>query len=316
MGNAISADRNQFIGLFNETYSRQMPPSYYDWRFCSPASRGGVLLAGGNEQLGGTCGYHLCDTRVPRASTSLLVVDLMVAPELRGTGLVFARLRLEIERLAVESGAECVFLFPNRAGAAAWLASDGWGLVAEIATCESASREKPLSTGLGFARVSSFGDWVDSIEAEFALNHPELAFVKREARYLNWRFASHPVHRYEVFRVDRGVRPLAYVVLKVFRDSGTGQSFGDVVDMLWAEDDPELLAGLLRFARARFYEMGVWRVTTWLQTHTLLDDLGRDEGFVETDQIRHFCCKVLDTRCRWLADAGRWFITMGDAEIY
>lgn len=63
----------------------------------------------------------------------------------------------------------------------------------------------------------------------------------------------------------------------------------------------------------------IWKpqhLAMWLHTNTLLNQIGRDLGFVETEQKRYFCCKVLDECYSWLEDPNRWFVTMADSEIY
>jgi hypothetical protein len=125
-----------------------------------------------------------------------------------------------------------------------------------------------------------------------------------------------PWYRYASFLAVHRGQPFGYLVLKVFRDPKTGQALGDIVDILWAEDNPDALTEMLCFALGHFHAQGVPQATMWLQTNTLLDQIGRDLGFVETQQKRYFCCKVLDERYKWLEDPGCWFITMADSEIY
>jgi hypothetical protein len=116
--------------------------------------------------------------------------------------------------------------------------------------------------------------------------------------------------------VDRDGTPFGYVVLKQFCEPVTGDICGDIVDVLWSEDDPAALAEVLQFALGHFHSQGVGRASIWLQTNTILDQLGRELGFAETGSGRSFCVKILNEQFRWLQDASRWFITMADSEIY
>jgi hypothetical protein len=124
------------------------------------------------------------------------------------------------------------------------------------------------------------------------------------------------MYRYDIFYAKRGSTIFGYLVLKVFEDPSTGERFGDIVDLLWMEDDPAALRGMLSFALSYFYSLGLPQVTMWLQTNTILDEVGRSVGFRATEQKRYFCCKVLDPAYSWLEDSKRWYITMVDAEIY
>jgi hypothetical protein len=102
--------------------------------------------------------------------------------------------------------------------------------------------------------------------------------------------------------------------LKVFRDPKSEEVFGDIVDVLWTEQDRSLLHGMLRFALSRFHQIGVGSVATWLQPNTLLHEIGHSLGFVSTSQRRAFCVTLVNDTS--LADAERWYLTMSDSEIY
>jgi hypothetical protein len=138
----------------------------------------------------------------------------------------------------------------------------------------------------------------------------------RTATYLNWRFGDNPWHDYDLFVIERGSETFGYLALKVFRDPATGAAFGDVVDLLWREDDVDALSEVLRFALHHFHECGVSTAATWLQTGTVLDDAGREAGFRETEQKRTLCCRVLDGSGANLAEPLQWFFTMVDAESF
>ena len=309
-------DGVKFVELFNSIYARQITPAYYSWRFCDESSKGTVLFAHEQEHLAGVCGYHLCTMSGSSSFQTGLVVDMMVETRHRGTGLIFARLNLEVEDSVRRSGAKAVFLFPNSRGASAWLADRTWKQLAQMTTYVCDTRSASLDPSLDIQLVSRFGVWVDGLVNAFQRNHPGLSFVRRGADYLNWRFVANPVYHYDLFQVHYRNELFGYLALKVFRDQKTGQRVGDIVDLLWAEDAPDALAEMLRFALRYFYVQDVPQAATWLQTNTILDDVGRDLGFAETGQKRSFCCKAHDEQFKSLEDPRRWFITMVDSEIY
>jgi hypothetical protein len=119
-----------------------------------------------------------------------------------------------------------------------------------------------------------------------------------------------------LFQVTCKSSPFGCLVLKVFRDPLTGQLFGDIVDISWAEDDTEVLATMIRFALRHFQTQGVEQAAVWLQTNTVLDEVGQGIGFRALEQTRYFCGKGLDADSEYFADPQRWFLTMADCEIF
>ena len=110
--------------------------------------------------------------------------------------------------------------------------------------------------------------------------------------------------------------PFGYLILKTFLDPQTSKPTGDIVDILWAEDDPIALIEMLYAALDYFHRHGVPEVAMWLQTNTILDTVGRCLGFAPAQQSRKFCVKVLDDEYAWLDDPANWYLTMLDSEIY
>jgi len=91
---------------------------------------------------------------------------------------------------------------------------------------------------------------------------------------------------------------------------------GDIVDLGFVADAPDLSSHILRFALDHFCASSVPQATIWLQTNTVLDRAGRQIGFVDTELKRYFCCKVLKPTFDRLQNPEEWLINMSDAEIY
>jgi hypothetical protein len=309
-------DSAAFIELFNSTYSRQVTPAYYSWRFCRPGTGATGFFAGDQRRAKGIYGYHLLDMSCRKRFSAALMVDMIVERRFRAAGVVFSRLCSAVEESAVQNGAKALFLLPNDRSLPIWLADKGCRQLSRMNTCTCQTVGGNGARGLTISKVSGFGNWLQGVAQGFRQNHPNLVAVKRGAEYLNWRFCTHPIYHYDLFRVDRDGTPFGYVVLKQFCEPVTGDICGDIVDVLWSEDDPAALAEVLQFALGHFHSQGVGRASIWLQTNTILDQLGRELGFAETGSGRSFCVKILNEQFRWLQDASRWFITMADSEIY
>jgi hypothetical protein len=316
-GVGTPADAARFVELFNSTYARKQDPPYYFWRFWSNRVESVAFFVESQQTLRGCCGLTVVEMSGQSSFVAGFVVDLMVEARSRRTGLVFSRLKLEVEGEAARRGAKLVFLLPNARGEAAMLLDRQYVELFQIETSirETCRNPGSLKHAVEIHEVDGFGPWVDGLNEDFQRSHPSLAFVKRTQSYLNWRFVANPTYTYKMFQATYRGNPFAYLVLKKFTDP-SGATFGDIVDLIWREDDPEALSELLWFALAYFHAQGVSRATMWLRTNTILDGVGREVGFSQTDQRRPVLCKILDEQYAWLRDAERWFLTMSDSELY
>jgi len=316
-GTETPEDSARFVELFNSIYARKISSTYYYWRFFNTPLEATLLFAFKQNELVGACGYNLLI--IKNGSTLIrnaLLVDMMVSAEHRGIGLVFSRLNHEVENAARQGGAKCLYLFPNQRGAGAWLATEGWVRITQMTTCVCETRPSKKNLNIDIREVSCFDHEVDTISDVFSYYYPSLTFTKRDAQFLNWRFVENPVYNYSIHVVHLNGVIFGYLVLKVFRDPITGKTFGDIVDILWSDDNSNMIFYMLEFALDYFYNQGIKQVATWLQTNTILDEIGYDIGFKDTEQKRDFCYKPLDQNYIGLKDPENWFIKLSDSEVY
>jgi len=307
-------DNSRFCELFNSLYLRRVNGDYYRWQFFdAPFSSQLSMAITCDGELAGCYGFHVLRF-VPGDVHIAWALDIMVAPRFQGRG-VFRDLAEFATAQVLSHRPIALCVMANQRADGAHVHGLGWhrvNMLTSFVCSTSSSLSNPMK--LEFSQRDSFE--ASAVALISAQRDMSLASTLRSGQFLNWRFVRNPWYRYASFLARYRGQPFGYLVLKVFGDPKTGQAFGDIVDILWAEDDPEALADMLRFALTHFHHQGVPQATMWLQTNTLLDQIGRDLGFVETEQKRYFCCKVLDERYKWLEDPGRWFITMADSEIY
>ncbi len=115
---------------------------------------------------------------------------------------------------------------------------------------------------------------------------------------------------------SHGGTDVAALVVKSFRDPQSGESFGDIVDVILNSEGEAAIRDLFCSALKLFGEQGVRSAATWLQTNSVLDSVGRELGFVPGGQKRYLCGRAVDSNCERLESAANWFLTMSAAEIY
>lgn len=315
---ATPGDAGSFVDLFNAHYRRTIGPQYVHWQFFSPDVRAVLLLGCDGQEVVAAHGTQQRSVWTHAGRTEVLFnVDSMIRPSHRNLTLYQQLIAAGANGHAASSSVGMLCM-ANEAACAVLTRLLGWTRIATlVTTVRPTSDVPPAVSGLDFRSTTADDPALAEIAAGFRASHRDLNAFERSGTWIHWRFAEHPQHRYEVILAARHGHPWAWMVLKTFHDPVTNMPFGDLVDLAWTHDDPELLAGLLGHAIQRFRDQGVDTISTWLQTHTLLDDVGRRLGFADTAQRRYFCGKPsADAAARELLDASRWFLTFADAEIY
>jgi GNAT superfamily N-acetyltransferase len=314
-GEPTDSDAKVFAELLNAQYARKVTPAHYLWHFARSSSPTLSLFAECGDKP--AAAYCLWILRYHAGKDCLVgcPTDLVIAPEFRFTGL-YVRLQLTIEQMARKAGCACVYGSPNEAAARALTSTPGWRFMEPRTTFIAQAKPSSKPKCVSVVATNQFGAEVDDVCNRFEDAHSDRILCRRSAEHLNWRFQKNARYAYDLFVVHQDNKPFGYLVLKTFRDSTTGETSGDIVDVLWSKENRSSLEEVLFFALSHFHAKGVSRVATWLQTNTLLDKAAAEVGFAETSLKRPFCCKVLEDSYRWLGDSNRWFVTMADVDIY
>jgi GNAT superfamily N-acetyltransferase len=312
-------DCERFCNLSNSLYARKVDQDYYYWQFFdTPHPSLLSFVLGPDEKLVGCYGFHLFSL-VQQRQCVALALDIMIAPPFQGKG-IFRMLANFAVQQTQSYNPVALYVMANSRAKEAHVHGLGWRQVNVFTdyVCPTRLASHFLPKAMEFIPCNSFTPkvidvlkWLDDCRAK-----RKLFSISRNPRFLQWRFLRNPRYSYHFFLCKlRGV-PYGYLVLKEFRDPLTNSLFGDIVDLYWAEDDWGAVADMLRFALNYFYRHDVQQATVWLQTNSVLDQVGRDLGFEPTERQRYLCCKVLDDKYRWLEDRERWFVTMADSEVY
>lgn len=306
-------DAEQFCALSNSLYARPVNEKYYYWQFfeCPFPSLLNVAVDE-NGKIVGTYGLHVQNASPPSANV-VWVLDIMVSPQIQRHGVFRKLVEFGFEQLQPYNPAAITVMANENADRACTRGLE-WKRINTFFTCfakpdESHKRKKFL---LEYEKINDFS----SCSRIFEANGISLFSNARTIDYQNWRFVKNARYDYEIFLAHKNAQPFGYIVLKIFRDPVSSQSFGDIVDILWIENDREALTDLLKFSLAYFYRQNVGSSAIWLQTNTVIDEIGTEVGFKRSDQQRFFCGKALREDFGFLENAGNWFINMSDSEIY
>jgi len=296
-------DAKAFCELSNSLYARPVNEDYYRWQFfaCPFPSLLNIAVDEDDKLIGSYC-LHVQEKVA-------WVLDIMVSPQIQRQGVFRKLVDFGFENLK-EHDAKAIVVMANEKAERACVNGLGWKRINTFLTYFAKPEKAENNFILEYEKAKDF-----SACTQF---QPSSTLVSnaRTTAYQNWRFIENARYSYDIFTAYKNGLPFGYVVLKIFRDPVSENAFGDIVDIVWIEDDKEALVDMLRFSLEHFHVQNVGNAAMWLQTNTLLDSVGVRVGFKQSEQKRFFCGNALEDDFKHLEDASSWFINMSDSEVY
>lgn len=310
----MAGDEHAILALFAESFSgRTMTRDYWTWRFRdNPTGQILIELAWHREKL--VAHYAVSPVRMSvggEDSLCGLSVTTMTHPDYRGRGL-FPILADRLYRRMAQIGYTMVWGFPNKNSREGFMNKLGWRDICEIPML--AIDLKDMRYGLeSFTGIEEpmdfderFSDLWNSISGRHAI------VVKRDLKYLRWRFGSHPENKYNlVCRTDaRGL--LGYAVWKLYE-----QREIEIVDLITA-DDESVGTSLVKAVLGIGLRLEVESVRMWLPRHNAVRANLENIGFRERPPWIYFGARLLNSlpRGQDFFSESSWHYSMSDSDVF
>lgn len=344
-------DRPEQVRLFNQCFKKAVDVAALTWRYDENPCGTAISALSRPTGADGVSGYA-CSPRVALAfgdDASRATVgetgDVMTHPDWRKRGL-FSALDRACMQESARRGWPLVFGLPNRRSAhifleLGWqgigtlrpwtflLRSDGHARALRAGEGRLAAWLAPLSARrCARARrrlVSAMSAQVErreltafppEVEALSRVVEKRFAFmVRRDARYLDWRFLKSPSRLHRAFGLFAKSGALAgYVVVQLPRP---GETLGYLVDLL--ADDPAVVAAAIETALAVLEASGASAVRATAIDGSWWKGRLEEAGFLPPKAENHLkvilwtndAGHALSTSAR---DAARWYLTDGDRD--
>jgi GNAT superfamily N-acetyltransferase len=304
------------LALFHEVFHREMPLSFWRWRYQeNPWGRGIMRVAVDGDKMVGHFG--VIPMRVQFRGLvypAIFPMTAMAHPDYAGRG-IFSRLMTETYESGRKQGFPLVYGFFNKNS---YPANVRFGYHDIIKLNPLVKKLAPNDNGYrnGNIRAIDFFDSAfDRLWNRIKDEYPAVA--PRTSELLNWRFVQDPVTDYARFayRDDQG-GILGYIVLKIYRVGDTIR--GHIVDIIAIPDD-SVATALLKKAYSYFQANGVTDLSCWMKDGTLYSRILEKECFNRQPGETNFAVMVLDksrTELLPAENAREWFLTMGDSDVY
>lgn len=288
---AVESDGDIFVDLFNSYYKRKTTIHYFIWQFFESPYKSAIYLAFDKDLLIGFCGIKIYP--LTNGLSTGFVIDFLIDEAYRKRGLAFL-IDEHILNFCLDNNVACLSALPNNFGNAA-LKSLGFKTLSKIDTLF-------LDTSKWCCSAYNISEPASLIS--------EIVEFKKDDKFRGWRFDKNPLYAY----IKVSLSDCCFAITKIYKDSVSNESFGDIVDMQFVSLKDAL--SLIHKVIEEMSKYSVTVITTWALPHTHLYKCLINNGFVEKEQERYFCLKPLNPEFERLKSIELWNLVEADAEIF
>lgn len=298
--------------LFRASFGRGLGNGYLSWRYLdNPATDLLACVARDTEgRIVANYSASPCIMTTGEGTVrTALSMTTMTHPDYQGRGM-FTILAEALYGHMVDSGYSMVWGFPNPISHRPFVERLKWLDIYEIPTMileVNKVNEKNVLRDSGVLRDDEF-----DLAYGQNLGLDGMIHLCKNETYLRWRYADNPIHNYCCFALDTNGRARSYAVVKAYGDDGV-----DLVDFQAcdAKDGAALMSSVVRYAR----DEGRQRVFTWAPRHHFMHGLCERFGFANDLPVTYFGTRALSevsTNELDVCNYSRWFVQMGDSDVY
>lgn len=307
-------DEKAILDLFQVSYGKEMSMDYWQWRFRDNINGQIMIELAWDEE---TLVSHYAVSPVVltvkgQDYITALSMTTMTHPCYSGRGLFPILSSRLYERLR-----KCSYLivwgFPNNQSHRTFINQLAWEDIYEIPTLHLSLYNLPVIPEISehIMELTEFDKRFDKLWDNIRVYND--VWVKRNQKYLNWRYILNPQNQYKILVYTEKNELLGYVVFKEHN------SYIDIVDLSTVREDKigkELVLAVINISRQQSSIKGI---NIWLSVHYSLHHKLEKIGFINSMPVTYFGARILDKSKPNNADAKtfhHWHIQMGDSDVY
>ncbi|MEO0071184.1 MAG: GNAT family N-acetyltransferase [candidate division WOR-3 bacterium] len=310
----IPGNEETIVNLLHTTFGISIATDFYRWRFLdNPAGPGICDLVWDGNKL---CAHHgvtlvniVCDGKELRAG---LGGTAMTHPDYRGQGLFTTLYKRAVARM-ISEGLILFYAFPNSASHPLIVDKLGFIDIYEVPKFSLNFRNRRQRTAdrsdKYIEELKKFDERFDRLW--FNAGKEYRVIVKRDSRYLNWRFVLNPIAQYRILSYSHQSDLLGYAVLKQYNQEL------QIVDLLTV---PQTDIGLALVTRAIdiAQEESLESVSMWLNPANPLHIELERLGFKPGAPVVYFGGKVLNSSSpdSPFYSYRNWHLMMSDSDVF
>lgn len=315
-------DEVEIARLFNLAFKKDLSPDYWKWRFVqNPFLKEPMinLMWEGNQLIG----HHSVSASEIKVSNEIFLSSLcgtaMTHPDYEGTG-IYGKLALSLyDRILEDHDVQSIITFPARAASHYSLVKKiQYKNVGYLPTLKLDAVTFKKSTTENINCVEQFDSTHEEFINEILQSLGFEIYTNRSVKYLNWRYTSCPISDYVSIEYKIDGKIMGLLIAKIYKINEWSTEVDiDIVDLFCSADLnilTRLFSGIIEKFTSLNYD--VQRLNCWISLfdsrHLELERL----GFVMSTPITYFCAKSLGQKLNSIYKFNKWYISMGDSDVY
>lgn len=310
-------DEHEIIKLFKLVYGKDMSLDYWRWRFeDNPAGNYMIDLCWDGATLAGHYAVSPVIMSIKgREYLTALSMSTMTHTHYRNKG-IFTTLASSLYRRLQDLGVVVIWGFPNNNSYHGFMTKLNWFPLAQapkLATSDVKRLTKVAGNNNSeIIEVSQTDERFNKLWQ--SIDNRGINIVVRSSKYLKWRYIDNPVNKYKIFILPESDIIRGYSVVKIY--FGNTLVSGEIVDLL--ATDKDAASRLIKHSVDYLSLQGVERVTIWMNPAAKYYEIVREFGFMPVEELTHLGAMSNSPQIapELISDYDRWYVTMGDSDVY
>lgn len=308
-------DELKIFKLFELTFGRPMNPKYWYWRFQNnPAGKHMIKLMWSDDKLVGH--YAVSPVKMEIGVEEVLgslSMTTMTHPEYGRRGVFGSLAESLYEDLEGDKKVQAIWGFPNNNSHYGFIKKMKWvdlGVVNHLikdASSTEAKESKNIQTSEVF--TEEHGDIMNSVTKNFKVK------VKRDAKYLQWRFTENPNVEYFTFNFIENSLIKAFLVVKQYPSEKIGVNNIFIVEngipLEHSELLPEFLSHIKKYFKEPIETFNIW-LSLFDKRHILLE---RNSFFIG-GKPTYIGVRAQNNNQKIIRDFRNWYFSYSDSDVY
>lgn len=299
------------LDLFRSIFGRPLTEAFYRWRFLEnpfgpPLVRS---LWDGRSLVGHLAASAMTGWYRGEYFPACQMMTVMTHPDHRRQD-VFTRLGEDLYRVTTPLGTRMVWGYPNTKSHFGLVQRQGWRDIALLPTMTRTTADPPRRDARTITVSSEMPTFIDEL---FFRSDDGRGFLSaRDARYMNWRYATNPDVRYMFFTLGSD----ALAVGKEFEPSEGVRSL-EIVDYLHGRR-PEAFAELLSQTLCWAKDEGFDLLRLWAPIADPVYPYLEKLSIAPREPLTYLCLRPIagPPLPETLLRGDGWVVTMGDSDNY
>ncbi|WP_188206922.1 GNAT family N-acetyltransferase [Alkalibacillus aidingensis] len=335
-------DEAQLNRLFKHVFDKDRSIEEFEWKYLKHPVKNNpwILVYEEDGAILGSIALWVLDAYVKGEERQIaLRCDTMVSPEARGKG-VYRQLNEAMLERAKQDGIVYLYGFPSEQAKGPLMKQTGGKHLGEVSRMVAIYEPVSILSGklpllkpfrlvdriyrrrqtkvnrkfksdiVEISLVDVFDQRVDELCEQTRNLSPVL--VKRTKDYLNWRYAEHPIHDYQILIAEKAGELIGYTILKT--EPKNGFKAGAIVDMIALPDDEEVWKALAHQSVKQLSDCAL--IQAWTIPETMFAQTLEKAGFFEKDQPMPLVGNLLEEQRKSIHHMNAFYITQGDVDSF